>query len=88
MIAEKRKLFFFFSFSCTQTAYLRPGGYSPDWSCQQHIATASKGSHKQRASNTNVYRFSLLLCLQSGHSHLSEARVQVEIDALADSCAK
>ena len=60
----------------------------PDRCGQQHVATACKESYKQRASNPNVLRLGLLLCLQSSHSHLPESGIQVEIDALTDCCAK
>lgn len=71
-----------------QLVYLHPGGYCPDWGCQQHVATTSKSSHKQGASHANIFRLGLLLCLQPGYGHLSEARVQVKVDTLTDSSAQ
>ena len=67
---------------------LHPSSHCPDRCGQQHIATASKESYKQRGPDTNIFRLGLLLCLQSSHSHLPESGVHVEVHALTDCCAK
>lgn len=68
--------------------HLHPGCDCPDWSGQQHIAATCKESHKQGASNTNVLRLGLRLCLQASHSNLPESGIQVEVHPLTDCCAQ
>ena len=69
-----------------ESMHLHPGRDCPDWCGQQHIAATCKESHKQGASNANVLRLGLLLCLQASHSNLPKSGIQVEVHSLTDCC--